>query len=50
MASVTGTLQSGTYIITNVASGNYATLRDANKLSDVHATNDSDSDNVKACR
>jgi hypothetical protein len=47
MAPVTGTLQSGTYTITNVASGNYATLTDANKGSDIKASRDGQSDDVK---
>jgi hypothetical protein len=47
MAFITGTLQSGTYTITNVSSGNYATVKDANKGSNLYATNDSNSDDVK---
>lgn len=35
MAHVTGTLQSGVYVITNVASNDYATLSDDNKGSEI---------------
>jgi hypothetical protein len=49
MSPVTGTLQSGTYVVSNVASGNYATLKDANKGSELTASNNSQSEDVKVC-
>jgi hypothetical protein len=47
MSPVTGTLQSGTYVVSNVASGRYATLRDANRGSAVTASNDAQQKRIK---
>jgi hypothetical protein len=49
MGPVTGTLQSGTYVVSNVASHNYATLKDANKGSPITANNNARSQDVKVC-
>jgi hypothetical protein len=49
MSPVSGTLQSGTYVASNVASGKYATLKDANKGSAITASSDAQSEDVKVC-
>jgi hypothetical protein len=47
MAPVTGVVQSGTYIIQNVASKNYAILKDGNKGSPVTSSNNAQDENAK---
>jgi hypothetical protein len=47
MSPVSGTLQSGTYVVSNVASGRYAALRDANRGSPITASNDAQQKRIR---
>jgi hypothetical protein len=49
MVPVTGVVQSGTYVVQNVGSSNYAALKDANWGSPITASNDAFSRDVKVC-
>jgi hypothetical protein len=49
MPPVTGVVQSGTYIIKNVASGNYAVLKDANKGTPLTAGSNAQDENAIVC-
>jgi hypothetical protein len=49
MAPITGVPQGGTYIVQNVASKNYAVLKDANKGTPLTAGSNAQDENAKVC-